>query len=79
MCVCVYIYICSLKILSHYRLSQDIEYSSLCYTADPCKTTYFIYSSMYMLVPNFKFSSASTIPFGNHKFVFYDCEYISVL
>ena len=27
-----------------------------------------------MLVPNFQFSSASTIPFSNHKFVFYDCD-----
>ena len=48
------------------------------------KTTYFIYSSVYelsvyMLVPNFQFSSASTIPFGNYKFVFCDCESISVL
>ena len=40
-CVCVCVYICSLKILSHYRLSQDIEYSSLCYTADPCKNYLF--------------------------------------
>ena len=34
-CVCVYIYI-PLQILFHYRLLQDVEYSSLCYTIRPC-------------------------------------------
>ena len=31
---CVYIY--SYSILSPYRLLQNVEYSSLCYTVDPC-------------------------------------------
>ena len=32
------IHICFLfQILFHYRLLQDIEYSSLCYTLDPCE------------------------------------------
>ena len=33
----LYIYISILfQTLFHYRLSQDIEYSSLCYTVGPC-------------------------------------------
>ena len=37
MCVCIYIYIYTLfQILFHYRLLQDTEYSSLCYTVSPC-------------------------------------------
>ena len=33
--ICVYIYILS-QILFHYKLLQDNEYSSLCYTVGPC-------------------------------------------
>ena len=33
------------NILSHYDLSQDIEYSSLCYTIEPC-----CLSILYMIV-----------------------------
>ena len=41
LCICIYthtyIYILFLfQILFHYRLLQDIEYSSLCYTVGPC-------------------------------------------
>ena len=33
----LYIYICILfQVLFHYRLLQDIEYSSLCYMVGPC-------------------------------------------
>ena len=37
-CVCIhtYTYILFKNILSHYGLSQDIEYSFLCYTVGPC-------------------------------------------
>ena len=42
-CVCVYVYVythIAFHILSHYVLSQDIEYSSLCRTAGPsCLST----------------------------------------
>ena len=36
--MCVYMYMClySFHILSHYGLSQDMEYSSLRYTVGPC-------------------------------------------
>ena len=36
MCVCLHVYIYSYSILSPYRLLQNVEYSSLCYTVDPC-------------------------------------------
>ena len=32
----IYIYIFFYFIIFHYRLLQDIEYSSLCYTVSPC-------------------------------------------
>ena len=32
-CVCIYIYI---QIIFHYRILQDTEYSSLCYTVGSC-------------------------------------------
>ena len=35
----IYIYI---YILSHYGLSQDIEYSSLCYTVGPCLSILYV-------------------------------------
>ena len=39
---------------------------------------YFIYSSVYLLIPNSQLSLPA-FPFGNHMFVFYVCESISVL
>ena len=44
----------------------DVEYSSLCYTVNPC-----CLSILYIIV--------SVNPISNHKFVFYVYEYISVL
>ena len=34
----IYLKACTLlfNVLSHYGLSQDVEHSSLCYTAEPC-------------------------------------------
>ena len=43
MCVSIYILF---QILFHYRLLQDIKYSSLCYTIGPY-VIYFIYSRVY--------------------------------
>ena len=44
---------CSLfHILFHYCLLQDIEYSSLCYTVGPYCFICFIYSRLYLLIPN---------------------------
>ena len=39
--VCTYICVC-IQILFHYRLLQDFDYSSLCYTVSPCCFIYFI-------------------------------------
>ena len=39
---------------------------------------YFIYSNVYLLIPNSKFI-LSPFPFGNHKFIFCVCESVSVL
>ena len=41
---------------------------------------YFIYNSVYLLIPNSYFISPSLpFSFGNHKIIFYVCESISVL
>jgi len=45
-----YTYICILfHILFHYGLSQNIEYSSVCYTVGPC---YSVYNSLHLRIPN---------------------------
>ena len=42
--------------LFHYGLSQDIGYSSLCYTVGPCHRTLLfihpVYNSLHLLIPN---------------------------
>ena len=52
--ICVSIYsffkFFSEKRWSHYRLSQYVEYSSLCYTVGPCWLLY-VYSSVCVLIP----------------------------
>ena len=51
-------YICILfhilfHILSHSGLSEDVEYSSLCYTVGPCLFILFnIYTSLHLLIQN---------------------------
>ena len=59
------------QILFPYRLLQDSEYSSLC--SRVLAVYLFLYTTVYMLIPNSYFSPAPspTIPFGNPKFVFY--------
>ena len=67
------------QIIFHYRLLQDIEYSSLSYPVGP-----YCLSILYIVVgicksqtPNLSFP-APAIRFGNHNFIFYVCESISV-
>ena len=62
----IYIYIMSILflVLFHYRLFQDIEYNFLCYNSRFCCLSVF---------PPHPF------PCGNHKFVFYASESVSVL
>ena len=47
----IHIYISFFQILFHYRLSQDIEYSSLCYTVGPCPD-FFFNSYIYLFILN---------------------------
>ena len=39
---------------------------------------YFVYSSLYLLIPNFSFILPPPLPFGNNKIVFYVCESVCV-
>ena len=39
-------------ILFHYILSQDIEYSSLCYIVGPCLFICSLYNSLHLLISN---------------------------
>ena len=75
----IYVYLFFSKFFSHYRLLQDIEYSSLSYPVGP-----YCLSILYIVVgicksqtPNLSFP-APAIRFGNHNFIFYVCESISV-
>ena len=62
----IQIYICTLHIPFHYGLSQNIEYSSLCYMLE----TYCL-SVLYILVsanPELLIHPSPTpLPLGNHK------------
>ena len=40
---------------------------------------YFICSNLYLLIPHSNCPSPLPLLFGNHKFVFYICKYVSVL
>ena len=75
----IYIYIN----LFFFRFFSIIDYYKILNIV-PCATqvfvVYFIYSSMYLLIPNPSFIQPRLpFPFGNPKFVFYVCESISVL
>ena len=62
------------QIFFHYRLLQDIEYSSLCYTIGPCCSS-ILYTAVcicYSQAPDL--SLPTSFPFGSKKFVFYVCE-----
>ena len=75
----IYIYIYILfQILFSYRLLQNIEYSSLCYTVGPCWLSV-LHIVVYMLINLLIYPSPPPFPLGNYKFVFYVCESLSVL
>ena len=69
-----------LQVLSHYSLLWDIEYSSLCYTVGPCCVPVL---SIGVWSANTKLLICLSFPFpflfGNHKFVSYVCESVSIL
>ena len=61
------------QILFQYRLLQDIQFPVL-YSRS--LSIYFIYRSVYLLIPNPLFIPAPDFSFDSHKFVFYVCESI---
>ena len=61
----------------HYRLLQDSEYSSMCYTGNPC--CLFHRNDVLSINPILLISFLPpSFPFSNHKLVFYVCESGSV-
>ena len=76
---CVYIYILS-QINFFYRLLQNIDYSSLCYTVSPCWLS-ILHIIVYISYVNSKFLIYHSPPFliGNCKPVFYVHGSTSVL
>ena len=83
LCVCVYIYIyiyLLFQIIFHYKLLQDIEYSSLHYIAGPCLSILFVVVCIYLShTPSYSIPLSPCFPFGIHKFIFFLCELISAL
>ena len=63
-------------ILFPYRLLQNIEYSSL--YSRSLLIICFIYSNVYMLIPNPIYPSFSPFPFSTCKFIFKVYESLSV-
>ena len=63
-----------LYVIFPYRLLQNIEYSSLCYTVGPCWL-----STLYIIVSICYPSHNPPFPLGKPKFVCYVCESVSVL
>ena len=71
----IHIYIYTFyQVLSHYRLLQDIEQSSLHHSS--LLLNHFINSIVYLLIPNSYFISPPSpdTHFGKHKFVLFVCE-----
>ena len=67
-----------LHILFHYDLSQDIEYSPLCYTVGPCSLSV-IYIVVTSASPKLPIQPSSAHPSSrNHESVLYVCESVSV-
>ena len=64
------------QIIFHYRLLQDIEYSSLRYAAGPCPSILCVVVSVN---PKFLTYPSPPFHFSNYKLVFYVCESISVM
>ena len=76
MCVCVCIHIL-FHILSHYGLSENIEYNSLCYRVGPCCLSNYIYwfASANPKLPILP--SCIRLLLGSHKYALHDYEYVS--
>ena len=66
----IQLYIYFFPILFPYRLLQDIEYSSLCYTVNSCCLSNLYIWRCISVNPILLFYPSFPFPFGNHKFVF---------
>ena len=73
---CKYIHIHISQILLNHSLLQDIVYGTLC--SNRSLLIYFICSSEFAN-PKLLIYLSPPFPSGNHKFVFYVCEFVSVL
>ena len=71
-------YIFFFEFLFYYRLLQDTEYSSLCYTVSPC-CLFYIQEHVYVNPKLLIYPSPPPSPFDNWKFAFYACGSVSVL
>ena len=73
------------SIINYYKIMAVVCYISLlliyfilvCYVS--LLLIYFICSTLYLLILHSNCPSPLPLLFGNHKFVFYICEYVSVL
>ena len=54
-----------------YRLLQNIDYSSLFYTVEPCWLSFLYIVVCVYVNPKLLICPSPHFPFGNHKFVFY--------
>ena len=76
----IHIYTLFFYILFHYGLSQDIKYSSLCYTLGPCCSSIrYVIVCIYQLQTPRIFLSLPYPLLGNHRSVLYVCESVSIL
>ena len=62
--------------IGHYRVLSRVPCAI--HTVGSLFVIYFMYSSMYMSIPISQFIFPHPLPPGNHKFVFYICNSISV-
>ena len=68
-----------LQVLFPFRLLLNIEQSSLCYAVSPCWLSILSIVVCLCQSQTTNLSLPQPFPFGNHKFVFYVCESVSVL
>ena len=89
MCVCVYIYPFLIQFYIYiyiylhsffpYRLLQSIEQTSLCYTVGPCQiSVLYIQQCVYVNHIPYFIPRPHGFPFGNCKFEFKICVFVSV-
>ena len=61
-----------MHILSHYGLSQDIEYSCLCSVVGPCCLPFYLFQFASANPKSPSIAPAPFLPLGNHRSVLCD-------